>query len=268
LTGGEPAQEIDADPGAPARLGLRSVEGIVTGVALALGAPLGWLALRALRGHRVRGELRREPGLYLYLTVSSLLAFASFGLLFGRAWERAERRGRHYRDLALTDALTGLRNRRYFQQRLGEEIAASRRHRRPLALAILDIDYFKRVNDSLGHLQGDRVLAALGEGLRASLRGETTAARIGGEELGLLFPDTELEAAVAAAERLRRAAAAAVAATAGLPAGWTITLSGGVTATDGGQPCLPGQLLASADAALYRAKQGGRDRVEASPAKC
>lgn len=160
--------------------------------------------------------------------------------------------------ISLTDALTGLANRRHFDRQLAQEISRARRYRRALSLVMVDLDHFKRLNDTYGHQTGDRVLQALARTIEREVRPSDFAARIGGEEFAIVFPETSLRTAVHVAERLRKAVEAAGGQD-GLPA---ITASFGVAAWSEG---LDGnQLLAAADAALYRAKQAGRNRVAAA----
>jgi len=156
---------------------------------------------------------------------------------------------------AFTDALTGLHNRAFFDQALRRELKRARRGARPLALLLVDVDDFKRVNDTLGHTAGDRALAALGRLVRRTLREIDLAARFGGEELVLLLPETAREGARIAAERLRLAVAEGFAGDA--PAG-TVSVGAAATPEDGLEA---EALLAAADGALYRAKGEGRNRV-------
>ncbi len=107
--------------------------------------------------------------------------------------------------LSRTDALTGLSNRRYFEERLQEEFARARRYRSPLSLVMLDIDYFKRINDTYGHPFGDEVLRAVAQVTRARLREVDMLARYGGEELIALLPETSPADALRACERVREA---------------------------------------------------------------
>jgi len=131
-------------------------------------------------------------------------------------------------------------------------ISAARRHRRPLTAAIVDIDHFKAVNDSRGHAEGDRVLAAVARAMRARLRAEDQLGRLGGEEFLALLPDADARAGHVAAEKLR----ASVGETG-------VTVSIGWAAWDGEAP---DELLARADDALYAAKARGRDCVVGAPA--
>jgi two-component system, cell cycle response regulator len=161
--------------------------------------------------------------------------------------------------LSLTDALTGVGNRRMLDEVLAREVARSQRTGDPLSLTILDIDHFKRVNDTWGHDTGDRVLRETGALLLQTLRLSDIATRMGGEEFVLLLPATTLEEALVCAERLRAAMAAH---DFGLAA--PVTSSFGVAALVAGEA--GPALLARADGGLYRAKQQGRNRVVAAPA--
>jgi diguanylate cyclase (GGDEF)-like protein len=156
---------------------------------------------------------------------------------------------------ALYDAVTGLRNHRYFQVRLREEIQRSERSGVPTALIVLDLDNFKRVNDQFGHARGDEVLHQVSDALVRNARGTDIVCRYGGEELAVILPGTPLGVAVQVAERLRRAVAEASAGK-----GTPVTLSAGV-ATFPEHAAQVDNLIAAADAAMYRAKEAGKDRV-------
>ena len=151
-----------------------------------------------------------------------------------------------------TDALTGLPNRRAMAAALEAALVDAEGQRRPISVALLDIDHFKRINDVHGHATGDRVLAELGAVLRAHFAGRSMAARYGGEEFLVLMPDTDLRAAELQCELLRQAVAA-------LPLGFPVTISAGVAMHPAGHSI--DQTLQRADAALYRAKASGRNRV-------
>jgi diguanylate cyclase (GGDEF)-like protein len=155
---------------------------------------------------------------------------------------------------ARADALTGLANRRGFDERAALELARARRDGQSLALAVFDIDYFKRVNDEWGHDVGDRVLVRVGRVLDEHSRDIDLAARLGGEEFAVLMPGCDLPAAESYAERLRTAVAGED--RSGLP---TVRLSAGVDAAIA--PASIEELLQAADSALYRAKRTGRDRT-------
>ncbi len=160
------------------------------------------------------------------------------------------------RRLATTDSLTGLPNRRHFLETAGRELARMRRSGDPATVLMLDIDHFKRINDALGHAAGDEALRAVADACRRVLRESDLAGRLGGEELGVLLPGTDLPSALDVAERLRVAMA-----------GISFAGGGGLTVSIGASACVAAdasieQALGRADHALYRAKETGRDRVE------
>jgi diguanylate cyclase (GGDEF)-like protein len=160
-----------------------------------------------------------------------------------------------------TDAKTGLLNARTWEREAASEVARAVRARVPLAVAVLDIDWFKAVNDTYGHLFGDQVLAEIGRCLPGVLREYDLAGRFGGEEFVLLLPHTRAVDAFRVAERVRDHISGLSLRTAdALPAG--VTVSVGVAALDPGSRRELSELLAAADAALYRAKRDGRDQVQ------
>ncbi|MBM4321156.1 MAG: sensor domain-containing diguanylate cyclase, partial [Deltaproteobacteria bacterium] len=165
------------------------------------------------------------------------------------------------RTLAITDPLTGLYNRRFLANRLELEASRSLRFGQPLSMLMVDIDHFKEYNDANGHLFGDRALIKISQLLSSSLRQVDTVARYGGEEFVVLLPHTDAQGAFAVADKLRRMVAQAEFPHCIENAGEKLTISIGVAtwaAEDGGKP---EDALASADRALYRAKEEGRDRV-------
>lgn len=238
------------------RAGVRALQGM----AMAPGAPLGWLVIRSLKGAAPVAELAAEPGLYLYMAFGTLVIFALFGFILGEKEDRLERSNRALEDLSITDALTGLRNRRYFHARLDEEQAERRRTGAPLALAILDLDYFKRVNDQHGHVAGDDVLITVARAISSVTRQGETEARVGGEEFALLLPGSDAEAARDAAERVRNAIATAETRLRG-GAKIRITASAGVASTAEMPDATSTELYSAADRALYAAKAAGRNRT-------
>lgn len=169
----------------------------------------------------------------------------------------------HLKRDGLTDALTGVANRRFFERRLREELSAWQRRAGPLGCLLVDLDLFKQLNDSHGHQAGDRALCAVAEVLRAGLRGCDVLARYGGEEFVLLLPGTDQAAALEVAERLR-GQIAALNLDGGAAGTLRVTASIGVACLAAGStPAVePGQwLVAQADAGLYTAKQAGRNCV-------
>lgn len=162
--------------------------------------------------------------------------------------------------LAVTDALTGLPNRRHLMRRIEEEVARSRRFSQPLSVLMMDVDHFKKVNDTWGHAMGDAVLRNMGAFLKKSIRETDVAARYGGEEFTVLLPNTPLEGAFIAAENLRKGFEALVHEHDGESIQRTISLGASCLSAD--DPRDQEALLKAADEALYRAKEGGRNRVE------
>jgi diguanylate cyclase (GGDEF)-like protein len=166
---------------------------------------------------------------------------------------------RQFEQAALSDALTGFRNRLWLDQTLPRIVQRHLHASEPLCIAMMDIDHFKSVNDAFGHAAGDAVLMGVGRLVRGNLRPSDFAARVGGEEFALILPQTLLPGAITATERLREAIAAAKFHHGGrrLP---QVTVSIGLVELELGASA--GQLLARADVALYAAKQGGRNRTE------
>ncbi|MFW5925612.1 MAG: diguanylate cyclase [Myxococcota bacterium] len=160
---------------------------------------------------------------------------------------------------AVRDPLTHVHNRRYLDERLVTEFAYSRRHLTPLSLLLVDLDHFKRINDTVGHLAGDAVLRVVAGAMQRMLRTEDLVARYGGEEFCVVARGIDGRNAMIVGERIRRTVE-------GLAIPWEgstlrVTLSVGITTMDQEHPFPSVEtLLAAADAALYRAKSGGRNR--------
>lgn len=159
--------------------------------------------------------------------------------------------------MTIIDGLTEIANKRYLIDFLDREIARSRRHQRPLCVAMLDTDQFKTVNDELGHLAGDTVLRDVAQLLDANVRRDELAARFGGEEFVIVLPETEIDGAVAFCERVRRLVANH--SFAHNEREIRVTVSIGVTVVEPDYDVE--QFLAAADRRLYLAKQQGRDRL-------
>jgi len=171
------------------------------------------------------------------------------------------------RELALTDELTGLRNRRFAVSRLGEEYKRALRYQRPISCALFDLDFFKKINDTYGHDCGDEVLKAVADAALTHCRNADIIARYGGEEFLLVMPETDKEGACFVAERIRKAieslsvetvACHEIRLTASLGVACVLPLTG--MADD--ISCAVEKLIKDADTALYRAKNNGRNRVE------
>ncbi len=189
---------------------------------------------------------------------------AHLGVIASFCIENAVNRARLLRS-GFTDVLTGWNNRRYLAVRIVEELARARRERTRLVCLMLDIDHFKRVNDTWGHAAGDAVLRELAQRIESQVRASDVAARYGGEEFVVLLPDTDIDAAANLAERVRAEIAAAPVE---LPGGEQVTITASIglaevspAPDDDDLKTLGDSLIARADVALYAAKSAGRDQV-------
>ncbi len=194
---------------------------------------------------------------------------AHLGVVVAISLENAVNRARLVRS-GVTDFLTGWHNRRYFHNRLREELARAERTGKALACLMIDVDNFKEINDRFGHLAGDEALKEVARRAEAEIRAGDTGARFGGDEFAILLAGAESSHAVKLAERIHHGVAATPIRVHG-GAHVTVTLSIGLaTARPKPQPrshdykVLAERLIAEADAALYRAKSAGRNRVEIS----
>jgi diguanylate cyclase (GGDEF)-like protein len=166
------------------------------------------------------------------------------------------------RKLVFLDGLTGVYNRRYFDQQLTTEMSRSLRNGSPLAVIMVDVDFFKRYNDHYGHQVGDDCLRAIALALKASLRRPADlVARYGGEEFACILPDTGFEDAMVIATELERNVRAKNIPHANSDAAKMVTISLGVAGCDGQNACDVSVILAQADAQLYKAKHEGRGRA-------
>lgn len=194
----------------------------------------------------------------------ALVAFVGLGLvalLWTLARQREHRATGRLVNMATRDGLTNLYNRRYFVQCVDREIERAKRYEHPLSLVLFDIDHFKRINDTHGHVQGDEVLRTLAALVRESCRDQDVAGRVGGEEFAVLLPETGREQAAVMAERLRQAVEDLEVRVAG---GEVIrfTISIGVISSDPAVDDMDFQtLFTRVDARMYQAKEGGRNRV-------
>lgn len=158
---------------------------------------------------------------------------------------------------AITDSLTGLYHHKHFEVRLIEEIDRAKRYRHPLSLAIIDIDYFKQVNDQYGHLKGDMVIERIAAMLKRHIRLSDVVARYGGEEFAVILPYADYSNALIVGERFRKAVEDSDF------DGIRITISVGLAHIEGGDARLDHKrFIDVADRALYKAKENGRNRVE------
>jgi diguanylate cyclase (GGDEF)-like protein len=233
--------DSDIDPGPAGHEGVRSWLGVPI---FMYGGVEGVLAIQSRTADVFGAEHRR--------------LLESISLQVAAALQNA-----HLYEMAMVDGLTGLFVRRYFDARIEEEIERSKRYGQAFSVVMMDIDDFKHLNDTHGHLVGDRVLRGVAQVVKTQMRGVDTAARYGGEEISIVLPRTEMVAALNQAERIRAAIAdlrvtaeGAVGPAIGVTASFGIAAypeSGAVTAED---------LVRKADRALYRAKKTGKNRVE------
>ncbi len=161
---------------------------------------------------------------------------------------------------AIRDGLTRAYNKKFFLDALKKEFAYCLRHRVPLSLVMFDVDHFKKVNDTFGHIVGDMVLARLAQKLAETIRTEDVLARYGGEEFALLLRESAEDKAIVCAERCRKAVAGAEFNAGGTPL--HVTVSAGIATLLDSDIANPEDLISAADQYLYRAKHGGRNRVE------
>jgi diguanylate cyclase (GGDEF)-like protein len=185
-------------------------------------------------------------------------ALGHFGAIVSSLVRTTYTRVSKLQSLAATDALTGLINRRQFNHQLDAELARARRYRKPLSLALFDIDDFKKINDFYGHPTGDRILKELGALITVNVRESDIPARYGGEEFALILPETSQIDAHEILERLRAMVEHTVFCLPDNP--MTITISVGVAQLDPEQP-KSFVLIENADAALYEAKRQGKNQV-------
>ncbi|MGW6130769.1 diguanylate cyclase [Cellulomonas sp. NPDC055163] len=205
----------------------------------------GWLVVEVAR--------RQSKGVERRMVETLVQACGHVGLALSRATLVEE-----LRRAAQTDGLTGTLNRRAFDDALRRELLRSQRSGAPLAVALVDLDHFKAVNDQHGHVVGDQVLRGAARALRSAARGADLVARYGGEEFAIILPDTTVEQGRDAAERFRRAVAQG-------DTGVRVSCSIGIAGNED-RPSSE-QIVRRADAALYTAKEQGRDRAVAAVAR-
>ncbi len=239
-----------------ALLGIVVYAAIVIGAAALLGAghvPTMLAPASAFDGLDAATVVRRATAtLGLFALTFSVIVYIV---------DRWRAREAGFERMASVDALTGLTNRRRFLELAQAELPRARRYDQPLALVLADLDLFKAINDAHGHLIGDQALVHAARLLRSGLREADVIARHGGEEFAILLPMTERDGAVEVADRCRRRLADTPLVVDGIGP-IKVTASFGVTGCAGSRCGSLDDLLREADAALYRAKAGGRDRVE------
>ncbi len=218
--------------------------GMIIGVTL-IGLGLG----QAFRWPHPTDVLRTVP---TNLALMGTYAIGTVMFCFMFTLLLAQRMLANLHEASSRDALTGLYNRRSLIEQLAHQWQRHRRTQAPLAIMTIDLDHFKRINDTLGHTAGDSVLVHLTKLLQNHVRGEDIVGRVGGEEFMLLLPDTEPQHAISLAERLRVLVRAEALGT---------TISVGIALAHSVDKD-PESMIARADAALFRAKEAGRNRIE------
>jgi two-component system cell cycle response regulator len=193
---------------------------------------------------------------------------------FGKPWDddlliatvrrlaRGKTREASFANDSRTDVLTGLYNRRHGSERLAEIMSQCRRYQRLLSVVLLDIDHFKRVNDTLGHAAGDEVLRHVANDLRNTSRASDIVVRWGGEEFLFIFPETDLSQAATIVDRFRAQLASAPVELTSAGTAQALSISGGIAELE--EHDSPETLVERADQALYHAKEAGRNRLIAS----
>jgi diguanylate cyclase (GGDEF)-like protein len=221
------------------------------GLLLALGAPIGWIIVQWGAGRDPFDADQIDGLVYSYIIVTTSVVFSALGYAIGK-------REQMITDLALTDELTALYNKRYFKNRLEQEFKRHLRTTTPFSVILIDLDFFKRVNDQYGHPAGDEVLKNVSSIIMANCRTNEIAARVGGEEISIIACDCDLEAACLLAERIRMAIECSA-------SNWQskkikITASFGVaSATTTSNNAW--NVYQAADRALYQAKTTGRNKI-------
>ena len=239
------------------RRGRGSLTGV--GIALTSGILLARSVLRPMRELEAGAKRFVAGELSFRLVPCSRDEISQLIQTFNAMAAALEENQRSLRELSVRDQLTGLFNHREFYRLLGEELARSRRYSHPLALLMLDIDYFKRVNDTYGHPAGDQALRRLPELIRSQLRVNDLPCRYGGEEFGLILPETGPEQALEVAERIRATVAREPI---DLPDGGRLRISVSIGVAGAPRNGVDEErLVAAADLALYEAKRTGRNRV-------
>ena len=203
--------------------------------------------------------IARDADFTVNLMIAGVVTIGTTGAIMGLLMARIEQIAAGFASQARTDPVTAIANRRDFDRRFEAEIARARRSGQPIALLICDLDRFKAVNDALGHEEGDAALRRAAAAIADSLRSRDALARLGGEEFGVILPDTDAEAAQAVGERVRTAVSAEF-------ASYDVQLTASCGAACTNEAGIDtAALYRAADVALYIAKREGRNRTAAYP---
>ena len=212
------------------------------------------ITARIQEGDRVRGlDLGADDYITKPFSFSELLARVRVG-------SRVVQYQQHLEYQTQIDSLTGLFNRRAFEKKIGEEFERSKRYGHPLSVVILDIDNFKKINDTYGHHGGDAALVKISEILRERIRRSDFPSRFGGEEFVLVLPETDQDSAIQVARKFHEEIRSCSFGTVDKP--FLLTVSMGLTSTTKKDNSDWREMVADADCALYQAKNTGKDRIE------
>lgn len=226
---------------------LRALYGLI----LSTASPFGWVFIQFLVGRDPFSKEFFDGLLYIYMSVATAIAFSVLGFAIGK-------REVMITDLALTDGLTSLYNKRYFTNRLDQEFERHLRHGFEMAVIQIDIDFFKNINDSFGHQIGDEVLKSIASLVQENCRKNEIAARVGGEELSIIAYDCQENEAYILAERIREKIKQLDFTKFGIHT--PITASLGIAIANGDSQSGT-DVYEHADQALYAAKKTGRNKV-------
>ncbi|MFU8805616.1 MAG: GGDEF domain-containing protein [Bradymonadaceae bacterium] len=241
----------------------------LVGASLSLGAPGGWLIIRWIQGVHPMAEIQANPLLMVYLLGATMVAFVVTGFFIGLQWEKLCEANQALKELSWRDALTGLPNARRFWEDVQNECLRAIRTGKPLHLLAIDLDHFKSINDTYGHLVGDEVLKAAAQAMSEVMREDEGVYRVGGEEFSAILVNATPEQALQVGERLR----AAIESMSVLVGEGEAAQKLNVTASVGvaGRKCKASrevqEIYEWADEALYEAKGAGRNRVVPSASK-
>ncbi len=219
------------------------------GAFLSLGSPAG---LYVIDKYMFEGYSDILKVAYIYSTIGTLIVFSSFGMWAGNFIDKLDYYASH-------DLLTQLFNRRYMQIRLEEAFSFCKRYQKPFLICMLDLDYFKKVNDTYGHSVGDKVLRAVSGVLKAESRGSDIVARWGGEEFIIFCPETSSEQGVLLSNRIREKVMELSAQDLGFKGPQTISI--GVVLCSPNESSNLNFILKELDSTLYMAKNQGRNKV-------
>jgi diguanylate cyclase (GGDEF)-like protein len=240
-------------------MGVASVFAVGLGIAIMVGRALARSVMTPLHALETGAERFGAGDLSYRVQPIGQDELAQLGRTFNSMADKLARSQAMLRELSTRDSLTGLINYREFHRQLTEEVERSRRYGRPFSLLMLDIDHFKTINDTYGHLAGDKALRALAALIRGEVRPTDLVARYGGEEFVLVLSETAGPGALTLAERLRvRVAGHAIALTADQTISLTVSI--GLASYPEDKDSVQ-KLVSAADQALYVAKSGGRNRV-------